>query len=577
MNIDAITLGKFRTELERSLLGGRIDKIYQLNQNALCLHIYNKVNFYLVLDAAGACIYIANQAPQHLPVPTAFCMLLRKHLEQGRITAVEQYGLDRILNIQIDSIGFANTFVTKTLCVELTGKNSNIILLDGNRILQAIKHIGIKDNSFRQIQPNREYVLPPQKNAALNLEQVSVTQLDSMFKAAPNSKLSKILTGKIQGIGNIIAQEILFRAGVCDKAAQDVDDNDTELLYKVCAQIAGQIHAANEIYAYAKGGRFLALSLFKLRSLAHNVDITAKVFADINAAILYFKDLVPEQPAENKLYGKIIANETERQERKLEALQRDLSAAQAAQDFKNIADNLMVYIYDIVPNAAEYTCMDIYGDRQLCIDLDPRLSALHNANNYYKRYNKAKRALQLIDGQLAQTGEYLQYLRALEVSLETVTTIAELAEIKQELYSIALLHAPKKNKPTGTTSKPYIVRLNKETTIYIGKNNLQNDFVTFKIGRSKDLWLHVQKQPGSHVLIKTDKAHLEPEEIQLAAQFAAYFSKAKNSQNVPVDYTLRKNVRKPSGAKPGFVLYENQNTVYVTPIVSELEKLIVKP
>lgn len=576
MNLDALTLSYLKSELHEALWGARIDKVYQVNHDSICLYAYNKGNkYYLLIDVSKPCICMLDMPPAHMDTPTAFCMLLRKHLEMSRLTDISQYKLDRILNLQFDNLGFANQIVSKKLCIELTGKNSNIILLDEERILQAIRHVSVRENSFRQIQPNQPYVLPPQRADRLDIRSIAAGELMSHIALGePTLRLDKFLGQLIEGVGQVIIQELLYRAGLNALSnLQAVSESEWQKLESCILLLQQELNNPKAFYLYTKHGRFVALAATKLQSMAANNDCQQQVFATVNQAVQYLLALVPEQTPEKIVLSKTLGNEIGKQERKLLALQEDLSRAEDAQDYKILADNLMAYLYTIKPQSTELSCTDIYDGAELVIKLDAQLSPIENANRYYRQYNKAKRALSSIDEQLQATGQHIEYLQSLEFALSGSSSEAELHEIKKELQEIGLFRISKKsNKQQNKPSVPLEVKLD-NATIYIGRNNQQNDYLTFKIGRPNDIWLHVQKQAGSHVIIKCSTT---PDEatIKLAAELAAYFSKSRNSSSVAVDYVQRKHVWKPAGAKPGFVLYENQNTVYVTPDADKLNKIL---
>ena len=577
MNLDALTLSYLKNELHEALWGARIDKVYQVNHDSICLYAYNKGNkYYLLIDVSKPCICLLDTPPVHMDTPTAFCMLLRKHLEMSRLTDISQYKLDRILNLQFDNLGFANQIVSKKLCVELTGKNSNIILLDDDRILQAIRHVGIRENSFRQIQPNQPYVLPPQKFDRLDIRTMSAGDLiEQAALADTDMRLDKFLGQQLDGVGQVVIQELIYRAEISGLSSlQTLTESNWQAVECSILAMQQELHVADKFYLYTKYGRFLALSAAALHSLEAKGECETHVYSSVNQAVQYLLTLAPEQTPEKIVLGKTIANEISKQDRKLLALKDDLSKAEDAQDYKILADNLMAYLYNVKPQSSELSCTNIYDGADLTIKLDVQLSAIENANRYYKQYNKAKRALSSIDEQLQATAEHIEYLQSLEFALSGSSAESELHEIKKELQEIGLFKISKKNnKQQNRPSMPLEIKADQNTTIYVGRNNQQNDYLTFKIGRPNDIWLHVQKQAGSHVIIKSGAA---PDEqiILLAAELAAYFSKSRSSSSVPVDYVQRKHVWKPAGAKPGFVLYESQNTVYVTPDAEKINKIL---
>ena len=544
----------------------------------MCLHIYNKnEKQYLMLSTSIPAIYFAEDVPRHQEVPTGFCMLLRKHLEGARITDVQQYKLDRIINIQVDTIGFANQLESKNIYVELTGKNSNIILLKDNIIVQALKNISLKNSSFRQIQPNRAYVLPPQKNTPYALGNCNVSEfIEAAKQNQQELLLSKFFLANFAGIGSVVSNELIWRAGFKENIRlQELEASDWQELAKSITEVQEELNLIKpEYYCYTKGGRFVAFAPFRLFS--QQAKAQEQIFPSVLAAINYLLQLTPAAVPEKIFLEKLLKNEIDKQERKKIALEAEKTVAENAEQYKIWADNLMAYLYSIEPKSNKYQGLDIYSNQPITIVLEARLSPLENANAYYKKYNKAKRANVVLVEQIQQTSEQIFYLQSLEIALDSVSSNEEIQELKIELEVLGLFKAAKKtkNKTKKTLSSPWKFRVDADTVIYVGKNNQQNDQLTFKIAKTNDLWFHVQKLPGSHVVIKKTSGQPAATEIQLAAELALYFSKGKNSSNVPVDYTQRKNVWKANGAKPGLVYYDKQSTLYLTLDVAKIEEFI---
>ena len=578
MNLDGLSLSFLKKELFERLVNARIDRIYQVDRNTMCIHIYNNnEKQYLMLSTSIPAVYFVQEVPRHLEVPTGFCMLLRKHLEGARITDVQQYELDRIIDIQVDTIGFANQIESKNIYIELTGKNSNIILLKDKIIVQALKNIGIKANSFRQIQANREYVLPPQKENTANLFDCQVLEVLKLAQANKTDlALTQLLVLIFAGIGSVVSNELVWRCGFKKNIkVLELEEKDWLELTKTILEV--QVELKDTIlkyYCYTKNGKFMALSRFKLFS--QQTTSQEEVFPSVLEAISYLLQLTPVAMPEKLLLGKLLKNELNKQERKLTTLEAEKLAAENAEAHKILADNLMAYLYSIIPQAIEYQGLDIYTNEPITVKLEPRLSALENANAYYRKYNKAKRANVVLVEQIQQTKEHIFYLQSLEIALEYISSNEEIQELKAELEILGLFKATKKtkNKLKKTVSQPLKLKIDASTIIYIGKNNQQNDQVTFKIAKSNDLWFHVQKQPGSHVVIKKESGQPTDADIELAASLAIYFSKGRASSNVAVDYTQRRNVWKANGAKPGLVYYDKQNSLYLTIETTIIENII---
>lgn len=577
MNLDAIALSVLQKELSSFVLGARVDRVYQTSKTAICLHLYNKTTKYLMIDVGNSYICLLDTPAHHLDTPSAFCMLLRKHLEGGRITDLTQYKQDRILMLTISTIGFANELAEKIICIELTGKNSNLILMENDMVMQAIKHIGVRDNSFRQIQPNRPYVLPPQKIHALTVDEAAslpIADWQKLLNGQLETTVPKWLVQNIAGIGSVLAKELALRAEATTSVVTQLTESQIVGLSTAMQELVSAL-GNNRVFAYSKNGSFNALASLPLLSLLGNQDLVCKEFEYVNEAIIYFNSLHKEQLPKKIVMEKVLAKELSKYDKKLAALQDDYAVAENGEDLKFIADNIMTYLFDIPPNVSVYECIDIYSNNTITIQLDAALNASQNAAWYYKRYNKAKRAVLSVFEQIEKTKEHLEYLHSLSTGLANSVSESELQDITEEMQEIGLLQIPKKKgKQAIKKSAPWSKALDPDTMVYVGKNNLQNEQVTFKIGKPQDLWLHIKNQPGAHVLLKNKDGYFADEHIFMAACLCVYFSKARYSENVAVDYTLRKNVRKPAGAKPGFVLYEKQTTVYISPDLPILEDFI---
>ena len=388
--------------------------------------------------------------------------------------------------------------------------------------------------------------------------------------------MTQLLVLIFAGIGSVVSNELVWRCGFKKNIkVLELEEKDWLELTKTILEV--QVELKDTIlkyYCYTKNGKFMALSRFKLFS--QQTTSQEEVFPSVLEAISYLLQLTPVAMPEKLLLGKLLKNELNKQERKLTTLEAEKLAAENAEAHKILADNLMAYLYSIIPQAIEYQGLDIYTNEPITVKLEPRLSALENANAYYKKYNKAKRANVVLVEQIQQTKEHIFYLQSLEIALEYISSNEEIQELKAELEILGLFKATKKtkNKLKKTVSQPLKLKIDASTIIYIGKNNQQNDQVTFKIAKSNDLWFHVQKQPGSHVVIKKESGQPTDEDIELAASLAIYFSKGRASSNVAVDYTQRRNVWKANGAKPGLVYYDKQNSLYLTIETTIIENII---
>ncbi|MPM50144.1 putative protein YloA [bioreactor metagenome] len=505
-------------------------------------------------------------------------MLLRKHLEDGRISKIEQLGLDRLINMEIDTIGPARQIVTKTLIFELTGRNSNIIFTENEIVLDALKHISKSVCSFRQILPNNVYNTPPEQNGASFIYADPSGIVENIIKQPAKNVMQSIISATT-GIGKFTASEILYRSDINLDTVSFPDEKKNRIV-QVLTDMQDNVkaHSLERLPVYGILTQTNRMNTIVLAKPLHldKAKFLIKEFPNLNTAINYAAKLVPIQSPEKDILQKAISSVLVRTEKKIAALEADLKTAENAEYQKIIADTLMSNIYLIKKGLTICTLNNIYTNEKIEIALSPILTPVENAQVYYKRYNKYKRAVEEINKQMQETNDLLEYLQSLDTSLQTATNKTEVAEIRQELISEGIVSENKKgkNKTSLPKSAPLSIPLSNETVVYVGKNNRQNDFVTFSIAKPHDFWFHTKGFPGSHVILKTSLSKPTAAEIATAANLAAYFSKARNSSSVPVDYTEKRFVKKPSGAKPGFVIYTNQQTLYVTPDHSSIENIL---
>lgn len=579
MNLEGLTLHILTDNLKKELLGGKIAKVFMPSYSSVLLIIKRERDTAALLadfSSGSPLLYLPEQLPERPETPPAFCMLLRKHLEEGRITRIEQSGLDRIITLDIDTIGPARQIVTKQLIFELTGKNSNIIFAENGIIADSLKHVNKAMSSFRQVMPNIPYLAPPPQSG-LAILTASSSEITTALRAVDAKTRLAALIAATTGIGKITAAELFATAGI-DSAATALSSDEEHRLQTAITGLQQRIQAfasaAQPVYALI-GRTNQVKTILPFAPQIVDSGSSVKELPDINSALNYAVTLTPIQLPEQETLQKLVANEIQRLIKKLPVLEKDLLTADNAETQRIIADTLMANIYQIKKGQNTCQVLNIYDGELLEIKLSPILSPTENAQAYYKRYTKYKRAQSEVQLQIAATQEMLAYLASIDASLTTATTKNEIAEIKQELINAGLAPQPgKKHKGQPPKSEPLLVKLSAETTLYIGKNNKQNDHVTFDLARGKDLWFHTKNIPGSHVILKTSLPQATDDNIATAVMLAAYFSKSRGGSKVPVDCTERRFVKKPNGAKPGFVIYTDQTTYYTTPEEMAVKKIL---
>ena len=578
MNLEGLTLKLVTDTLSRELLNSKIYKVFMPNPHALLLLVRRTRDTNALLadmNGGSPALYIPEQLPENPETPPTFCMLLRKHLEEGRITRITQSGLDRIITLEIDMLGASSKIITKKLIFELTGKNSNIILTQDDIIIDSLKHVGAAQSSYRAIQPGKPYVAPPPQ-AGLNLLTAAPADIVQAANAVPAASFLKAFIGATTGIGKATAQELLQAADIVPQEVR-LDNASCTALADVIAKLQGRLNAAEQeqpVYALISRTNQVKTILTLPPQLLEQ-GMHAREFANINSAINFAMSLKPIQLPQHEQLQKLVTGEIAKHKKKLAALEQDLAHAENAEEQRMLADTIMANIYQLRKGQTQAELINIYDGESVTVQLSPILSPTENAQAYYKRYNKYKRAQSEVALQITATEEMLQYLASLDSSLLTATSKSEIEEIRQEMIAADLIKVVgKKKKSALQKSQPLHIRLSEDTDLYIGKNNRQNDYVTFSIGGPRDLWFHTKDIPGSHIILKTTLPEAREEDIALAVELAAYFSKAREGSSVPVDCVQRRYVKKPSGSKPGFVIFTNQKTYYATPDAQKLEKYL---
>lgn len=581
MSLDGFSTQPLVRELRAALLGGRIDKITQPSKASVFLSIRQPGRNHLLHIAASpqaSAVFLAARPPENPAEPPLFCMVLRKQLEGSRIADIRQHSLDRILLFDLDSLAAGGRIVTKTLVVELIGKYSNIILVQDGVVLDALRKVGSANSRTRLILPAREYAPPPPQEkldprtvpAAAIVERLADDEAATLYKGLLNACL---------GFGPTSAREVIFSAGLPEKMlCGDLDAKDKEALCHALAEISAacmETEAAPTLIVDANN-KALATSPFPLHYFPS--ESASLSFPTISAMLEKATELAGAYtPPEKERLKKFVKTELSRAENKLTVLHEELSQAENAEDYKVFGDNLMTYAHLFEDHAdASLTVDNIYSEtgEKITLKLDQRLTLSQNMQAFYHKYDKLKRAQKLLDEQISLCRENIRYLASVESSLAASATLAEIEEIKDELIQSGFLKENTKKKRQDKPSAPFRFTTEDGKTILVGKNNYQNDRLTFHTAAPDDLWLHAKDIPGSHVILRLDGEEASEESLHQAALLAAHFSKAQNSSNVPVDYTCRRYVKKPSGSRPGFVIFTHQKTLYVTPSAEEMTKLL---
>jgi len=572
MPLDGLTLGFMARELREALVGGRIDRITQPERDELNLTIRNNgQNHLLLLSASAGCAraHLTAQKKTGPLEPPALCMLMRKHITGGRVLDIRQVSCDRILNIEIEHYDELGDKVVKRLVCEFMGKHSNLIFIGGDgRIIDSARRVSEAMSSVREVLPGLRYEDPP-AHGKLNFDSVTPEALLAEM-AGQGGPVWKILARTISGLSSQAARELAFRAAgnedahidecVPEAVAQSVADSLAHLFDNPIACILKNMDGDSVDFTAFPYRSRMSLEQERYPSLSEAMD-----------AFFRTRDSIERIKQKSAALHRVLKNNIERCERKLALQHEALLGSQRMEEYRLKGELLTANLHLAVKGAKSVELPNYYeeGMPMLTVELDEKLSPGQNAQRYFKLYQKARSAQTLAAEQIEKTTEELNYLEGQLDNLGKCIEEAELSELREELEKYGYVKANRNRRQMKSLqpSKPMKFTAASGRIILVGKNNLQNDKLTFT-AQPDEIWLHAKDMPGSHVIIVGENP--DDATILEAAKLAAAYSKGANSSQVPVDYTLRKYVKKPSGAKPGFVIYTHQRTLYVTPDKREL-------
>ncbi|MDD3156696.1 NFACT family protein [Anaeromusa sp.] len=563
-SIDGLTWCAVAAELAAKLIGSRVDKVFQPHSHTIVLSLRQPGHSYF-LSLCGlpnsAAVLLLEERPETPSQAPAFCMLLRKHLEGARLLNISQPGFDRLLIFNFAAREEGGQLSEKELVLEVAGRHSNLIFLRNGLIADAVRRVGPEDSRLRQILPNIPYETPPLEGK-LNLATLKQELFEQRFnlQADQGATTTASLMATLAGVGP-------YTAGACLAAAAELSTEKplTQRLWQVLANWQEQLQNPQFWHAHAvlrPNGKVQALLPFIPSALPDG--FTALACSSLLDALA----LLHRREAQQQELQRFVQTELTKLSRKKHILEEECQEASLADHWRLYGDLLMAQLHLVAKGASEATLPNLFEPDAptIQIPLDPSRTPAENAQHCYRQYNKSKRRQIVLVEQIQQTTNTLSYLDSVETMLQTAATTAEIQEIRQELTSTGFLAAPKKKQAALPLSQPLQVQGPEQSLIWVGRNNRQNDELTFRRGKPGDLWFHAKDMPGSHVLLQMPPGLTASKEaIELAASLAAHFSKGAASSRVAVDYTDRKQVKKPSGSKPGFVIYFQQTTLYVSP------------
>ncbi|OPH53030.1 hypothetical protein BC351_32770 [Paenibacillus ferrarius] len=585
MALDGLVLHAIVHELQ-TCVGGRINKIHQPSENDIIMHIRAQgQNLKLLLSANPTYprVQLTEQSQLNPMDAPMFCMLLRKHCENGVIEAVEQIGMERVIRMQIRHRDELGDMSLKHILVEIMGRHSNMILLDPatETILDGIHHVTPAISSYRVVMPGSKYVTPPAQDKQNPLETDSSAFHRTMEpEAAEDSqeepeKPEHRLVAAFSGLSPLIAKEIVFRS---KQAGNHTEQGETASLWKAFDGIMTAVreHRYEPVITEQEGTGKL---FFAVTPLTHIAGVSTPYPTPSVCLEHFYGDKAERDTVKQRVADllRFLNNESNKNVKKLEKLQETVDDSKDADKYRILGELLTASLHLIKKGDKEVETVNYYDENQamITIALDPLLQPSENAQRYFKKYTKMKNSTAVVEEQIEQTHQEITYLGSLLQQL-SVASLSDIEEIRDELMEQGYIRdRNKKQRKKKKKDKPALASyLSSEgIPIYVGKNNTQNEYLTNRLASSMDTWLHTKDIPGSHVVIRGGS--FSEATLTEAAQLAAYFSQAKHSSQVPVDYTAIKHVHKPNGSKPGFVIYVNQKTMYVTPDENKIKQMKV--
>ena len=583
MALDGITLGFIRKELTEYLVGSKIDKIHQPSKNELVFIMRTRngaYRLYLSCDGQSPRVQMSRYNLENPKVPPMLCMLLRKRLVGAVLTEIQQVKNDRILVFVFDGTTEIGDKTKYYLVCEIMGQRSNIILCDNdNRIIDAVKRIDEEKSSVREVLPGLKYELPPiQEKCDILIDDISF--ITNKILSHSEKMLSKAILDVIEGFSPIVGREIAYRTIFGDKQVGLLSDIEKERLENELNIIKNEIlNNKSFVMLTQNDGLPYEFSFTNIRQ--YGTTLIKKEYESISELLddFYFeKDKINRIKRKASDLFKLLNSAVERTTRKINNRRQELEKSVNREQIRIYAELITANQYRLTEKASVYNLENYYDNNNIIeIPVNPALSPLQNAQKYFKEYKKAVNAEKLLHNLIDEGEQELVYLDTVLDNLSRADSEKEIAEIREELEQGGYVKFKKSNKQKKEKPLPPIeFKSSDGFRILVGRNNIQNDILTLKTSMNYDMWLHVQKFAGSHTIIVCDKKEISETAIYEAACIAAYHSKAKDSSSVAVDYTLIKNVKKPSGAKPGKVIYNTYKTIYVTPDKSLVEKLIVE-
>lgn len=577
MALDGIVISNLVYELNQTILNTKISKIAQPENDELLLTCKgSNGQFRLAMSASASLpfVYLTDEnKPSPMTAPT-FCMVLRKHIANGRIVSISQPHMERIIHIEVEHLNEMGDMERKVLIIELMGKHSNIIFCNENgMIIDSIKRVSSMMSSLREVLPGRTYFIPATQDQKSNPLMVNKEDVFAILKEKPLTLIKAIYTS-FTGISPLIASEICHLAGV-DGDQPTASFTDEQLLHisNHFCWFMDEIKENNYTPVIVRKGK--EPIEFSSVNLTQYSDYDVQTYENISSVLeIYYaeKNVYTRIRQKSVDLRKIVTTALERNQKKFQLQQKQLKDTEKKDKYKIYGELIHTYGYSLPEGSKELQAENYYDDNKLIrIPLDPLLTPLENAQKYFDRYGKLKRTEEALTEYLQQTASEIAHLESIQNSLDIALSADDLVQIKDELMEYGYIKKNRNSKKAKIKSKPFHYVSSDGYDIYVGKNNYQNDELTFKVATGNDWWFHAKGMPGSHVIVKSNNEELPDRVFEEAGKLAGFYSKGRDSDKIEIDYLQKKNVKKPNGSAAGFVVYYTNYSLTIHPDISDLK------
>ncbi len=576
MAFDGITIANIVHELRAALLEGRINKIAQPEEDELLLTIKTPGGQKRLLISASASLPLIYLTETNKPSPMTapnFCMLLRKHINNGRIVNIYQPKLERIIKFEIEHLDEMGDLCRKFLTVEIMGKHSNIIFTTTeNVIIDSIKRVSAQMSSIREVLPGRPYFIPDRME---KLDPLDFSYAD--FYTALTGKpmgLSKAIYNSFTGISPVVAEELCYVAGIDSSVTpKELPEDIFVHLYKQFTLFFEDVKKCRfSPCIYSKNGEPKEFAAIPLTHFSRYESMSFDSISKLLETYYASKNTVTRIRQKSVDLRKVVQTSLERNRKKYDLQSKQLKDTENRDKYRVYGELINVYGYDLAPNAKHLECINYYTDENIKIPLDSTKTALENAQKYFDKYNKQKRTYEALISLIEETRNEILYLESVSNALDIALSEDDLNQIKEELMEAGYVKRKFTKKKVKISSKPFHYISSDGYHIYVGKNNIQNEYLTFHLAVGNDWWFHAKGCPGSHVIVKTNGDELPDRTFEEAGRLAAYYSRNRGNDKVEIDYIEKKHVRKPKGGKPGFVVYYTNYSLVIDSDISMIRQ-----